>query len=41
MGNFNEVIGDDPKIMAKVLLAGKLTDMYAHKYGHANIAIYI
>ena len=41
MGDFNEVVGDDPKMMAKVLAAGNLTDVHAHKHGHANIATYI
>ena len=41
MGDFNEVCGDDPKMMAKILSAGKLTDVHAHKHGHANIATYI
>ena len=41
MGDFNEVVGDDPKIMAKVLMAGNLTDVHAHKHGHAHIATYI
>ena len=41
MGDFNEVVGDDPKMMAKVLAAGNLTDIHAHKQSHANIATYI
>ena len=41
MGDFNEVCGDDPKMMAKIVSAGKLTDVHAHKYGHSNIATYI
>ena len=41
MGDFNEVVGDDPKMMAKILVAGNLTDVHAHKHGHANIATYI
>ena len=41
MGNFNKVCGDDPKMMAKIVSAGKLTDVHAHKHGHANIATYI
>jgi len=41
MGDFNEVVGDDLKMMAKVLPAGKLTDVHAHKHGHANVATYI
>ena len=41
MGDFNKVCGDDPKMMAKIISAGKLTDVHAHKHGHANIATYI
>ena len=41
MGDFNEVVDDDPKMMAKVLSAEKLTDVHTHKHGHANIATYI
>ena len=41
MGYFNEVFGDDPKMMVKVVMAGNLTDVHAHKHGHAHIATYI
>ena len=41
MGYLNEVVGNDPKMMARVLSAGNLTDFHAHKHGHANIAPYI
>ena len=41
MGDFNEVVGDDPKMIAKVLMAGNLTNAHAHKHGHAHIATYI
>ena len=41
MGDFNEVVGDDPKMMTKILVAGNLTDVHTHKNGHANIAAYI
>ena len=41
MGHFNEVVGDDLKMMATVLLAGKLTDVHTHKHEHVNIATYI
>ena len=41
MGDFNEVVGEDSKLMAKVLSAGKLTDVHAHKHGQTNIATYI
>ena len=32
MGNFNKVDGEDPKLMATVLSAGKLIDVHAHKH---------
>ena len=41
IGDFNEVVNDDPKMMAKVLAAGNLTYVHAHKHGNANIATYI
>ena len=41
MGGFNEIVGDDPKMMAKVLVSGNLIDVHAQKHGHANIATYI
>ena len=41
MGYFNEVVGDDPKMMARVLSVGNLTDVHVHKHGQANIATYI
>ena len=41
MRDFNEVVGDDPKLMAKVLSAGNLIDVHAHKNGPANIITYI
>ena len=41
IGDFNEVVGEDSKLMAKVLSAGKLIDVHAHKHGHENIATYI
>ena len=34
MGDFNEVVGDDPKVMAKIPLAGNLENVHAHKHGH-------
>ena len=40
MGDFNEVVGDDPEMMAKILSPGNLTDVHAHKNGHVNIATY-
>ena len=42
MGDFNEDIGDDPKMMANVIAGGRLTDVHVNKHGHhTNIAIYI
>ena len=41
MGDFNEVVGKDSKMMPKIISARKLMDVHAHKYGHANIATYI
>ena len=41
MGDFNEVVDDDPKMMAKVKAAGNLTDVHAHKHSHANVATYM
>ena len=39
--DFNEVVGDDPKMMARILVKANLTDVHAHKHGHANTATYI
>ena len=36
MGDFNEVIGEDPNEMAWVMKQGKLTDAYCHKHGLSN-----
>ena len=41
IGNFNELVDDDSKMMANVLSTGNLIDVHAHKHGHANIATYI
>ena len=41
LGDFNEVVGDDPKMMARILVKTNLIDVHAHKHGHANIATYI
>ena len=41
IGDFNKVLGDDQKMMAKVMVAGNLIDVHTHKHGHANIATYI
>ena len=41
-GDFNEVVGENPWMMAKVLLAGNLVDVYEVKHGNeCNIATYI
>ena len=41
-GDFNEVVGKDPKLMAKVLRAGNLIDVHEKKHGNAcNIETYI
>ena len=41
-GDFNEVIGEDSKLMARVLRAGHLIDVHEKKHGNAcNIATYI
>ena len=34
MGEFNEVTGKDPKMMAKIIAAGRLTDVHTNKHGH-------
>ena len=42
MGDFNKVIGDDPKMIATIISTGRLTYVHTHKHGHhANIATYI
>ena len=41
LGDFNEEVGDDPKMMARILVKANLTDVHAHKHGHAHIATYI
>ena len=42
MGDFNETIGEDTKMMAQVLMAGRLIDVYANRHGNkTNIATYI
>ena len=35
MSDFNETIGENPKMMAKILAAGNLIDVHVHK--HENI----
>jgi hypothetical protein len=39
-GDFNEMVGDNPKGMAKVLLAGGLTDAHEHQHGQVDITTY-
>ena len=42
MGDFNETIGEDPKIMAQVPTAGRLTVVHVNRHGNTtNIATYI
>jgi hypothetical protein len=39
-GDFNELVGDDPRGMAKVLAAGCLTDVHGHQHGQVDITTY-
>ena len=39
-GDFNELVGDDPNQMAKVLQAGCLTDVHGHQHGEVDINTY-
>jgi hypothetical protein len=39
-GDFNELVGDDPNQMAKVLQEGCLTDVYRHQHGEVDINTY-
>jgi hypothetical protein len=39
-GDFNELVGDDPNGMAKVLSAGNLADAHSHQHGAAEISTY-
>ena len=42
MVDFDESIGEDPKMMAQVLTAGRLTNVHANRHGNiTNIATYI
>ena len=42
MGAFNKTIGEDPRMMAQVLTAGRLTDIHANRHSNkTNIATYI
>ena len=41
-GDFNEMVGENPKMMAKVLLAGNLVDVHEVKHGNeCNIATFV
>jgi hypothetical protein len=39
-GNFNELVGDDPRGMTTVLSAGNLTDVHGHQHGTVDITTY-
>ena len=39
-GDFNELVGDDPNMMAIVLRAGNLTDAHGHQHGEVDIKTY-
>jgi hypothetical protein len=39
-GDFNELVGDDPRGMSTVMLAGNLTDVHGHQHGEINITTY-
>jgi hypothetical protein len=39
-GDFNELVGDDPRGMTKVLEAGNLTDAHGHQHGNVDITTY-
>ncbi|OEU17034.1 hypothetical protein FRACYDRAFT_239635 [Fragilariopsis cylindrus CCMP1102] len=39
-GDFNELIGDDPNGMVKVISAGGLTDAHSHQHGVVDISTY-
>jgi hypothetical protein len=39
-GEFNKLVGDNPRGMSKVLLAGCLTDAHGHQHGTVDIATY-
>jgi hypothetical protein len=39
-GDFNELVGDDPQGMSKVLSAGCLTDAHGHQHGIVDITTY-
>ena len=39
-GDFNELVGDDPRGMQRVLAAGGLTDVHEHQHGPVDITTY-
>jgi endonuclease/exonuclease/phosphatase family metal-dependent hydrolase len=39
-GDFNELVGDDPRGMSTVLSAGNLADAHRHQHGVVNITTY-
>jgi hypothetical protein len=39
-GDFNELVGDDPRGMSTVLLAGDLTDAHEHQHGKIDTTTY-
>jgi endonuclease/exonuclease/phosphatase family metal-dependent hydrolase len=39
-GDFNELVGDNPNQMAKVLQEGCLTDVHGHQHGEVDINAY-
>jgi hypothetical protein len=39
-GDFNELVGDDPRGMSKVLSEGDLTDAHEHQHGTVDITTY-
>jgi endonuclease/exonuclease/phosphatase family metal-dependent hydrolase len=39
-GDFNELVGDDPRGMSTVLSAGELTDAHEHQHGTIGITTY-
>ena len=42
MGDFSETISEDPRMMAQVLTAGRLINVYANRHGNTtNIATHI
>jgi endonuclease/exonuclease/phosphatase family metal-dependent hydrolase len=39
-GDFSEIVGDNPHVMAKVLAAGGLTDVHSNQHGVVDITTY-